>query len=215
MNSAPRVRALSVDGVANHDHAAVATHPNFRPALEQLQTLKLNLLTDSLPSWHSRSGHLHLSFDSIGFAWFTPTMSNLTSLALLSDSNCGYFSKADFSQLFFPRLQVLYLRKFTFSHHWQMKWTTIQGKTLRNLLLYGCQIVAFVRIHNEFDQDKYPIREKLAFVPGGPKNMMAYDATWSQSFLDMDTSLLKLRVFNVYHETDVERIVNGPNLHRP
>lgn len=139
-------------------------------------------------------------------------MSNLTTLELLSVSYWGYWPRIDLTPLFFPRLQVLALGKYTFTHFRQLNWIT-KHRNLRKLYLYDCPIVSRIHLLCDFDKDGYPVSG-----PGsnsrGPARVREYPATWT-NYLDAIRKFpLKLQVFQIAHEDDLEPRVSGPNVNR-
>ena len=214
-NDSPHCLTLSIIGVTNHNYAVVAAHPRFCSALGRLHSLKLNFVTEYLGPRYKPTGHPHFFFGSVGFAWLTPTMPNLTSLVLLSDSYWGYFPKVDISPLFFPCLQVLALGRYTFSHDWQLEWIIKHRGTLQTLYLYDCPIVITTRCRHGRDKDGYPITQNSTVISVGPERTKIYYATWSQYLRRMTAALLKLQVFKMFHESDVERLRARAKIHRP
>jgi len=206
----PYFRTLCIVGVANHDCAALIIHPKFCSVFERLRGLKLHFVTDELRfrEW----GSPHLFFGDCTPAWFAPFMSNLTTLELLSESYWGYWPRIDLTPLFFPRLQVLALGKYTFTHTWQLKWVTKHGN-LRKLYLYDCPIVSRIHLLHDFDKDGYPISGPGS-NPNGPERVREYPATWANYLDEIRKSLLELQVFNITHENDLERRVSQPNVNR-
>ncbi len=193
-HTTPYFQTLSIVGIANHNYAALVAHPKFLSVFERLRGLNLCFKVSGPPQFF---------FGPFASAWFAPVMSNLTTLTLLSETFWGYWPKVDLSQLVFPRLQVLALGKYTFSHDWQLKWIT-KHQELQKLYLYDCPIVKCTRILDDFDEDGYPFSLGTQFF-SGPERIRIYDATWSIYLDEMRNSLLELQVFKMFHETDEER----------
>ncbi|KAF2176195.1 hypothetical protein K469DRAFT_494383, partial [Zopfia rhizophila CBS 207.26] len=76
--------------------------------------------------------------DELPDFWLAPLQPGLKGLTLYAYQHWGKCPKLDFRCLYFKKLESLMLRRYTFTHDWQLDWILLYHSTLRELVFDSC-----------------------------------------------------------------------------
>ena len=191
----PRFRSLKIDDLHNFNVQSFAEMENFVSVLSKLGELRLRIAMDEYeedeePSWGFPV--MHDFFHNFPSTWLKPASANLQNLTIYCDTYWGYIPKCDLRSVHFPKLRKLELGNFSFSHDWQLDWILSHGKTLKELVLDNCFIVAYSYNLSAADAENYPIDPMDV---DGQEHLWAYPRSWTDYFSAFQAQLPSLKVF--------------------
>ncbi|KAI1440811.1 hypothetical protein F5Y02DRAFT_401683 [Annulohypoxylon stygium] len=204
--SAIELETLTICNLAAYDETRLTRSDLFKQVLSSVTDLRLCFLFEE----HESIKHSALWFEeqydfteSLHKTWLARDVAkNLHTLYLHSSTHSfiywGWFPRMDFRDVNrgpgpesgFPKLEVLALGKYVFSHEWQIEWFASLGRQnghggLRQLYLDDCPILSSACVWEKLD-------EKPGFVGYPRKNAMLsfeYDDQWYTEGTEVPYSL--------------------------
>lgn len=177
-------------------------------SLPSLTELKLLIATEIDESMHESPvfyEEKYEFFNHLPETWLAPSISdNLRVLSLYYNEYWGWLPKMDFRGMAFPRLKVLALGQYVFSHDWQIDWIASIGQEngsggLEELYLDNCPIMFQALQASPLDEKDpgYPLLS--AILDGAAEDLFKYPMRWHHVLPRWATTLKALRVFRMGH----------------
>ncbi|EEU36180.1 uncharacterized protein NECHADRAFT_87094 [Fusarium vanettenii 77-13-4] len=186
---------------------AGSEHVKMAIASGSLVDLRLSIATEG-PDWntamHGISEELHVSFNTLTSTWLSRSVAqNLKILSLSCPGGGGGF----------PNLKVLALKKYVFSHQWQIDWFASLG--LEELELDTCAIIYEAKGHIRLSegttivgQDNdgvsikvsnkdYPIKNWMNSLQRGPVPNHLFPIRWHNILSEWRQSMTTLKSFQI------------------
>ncbi|KAJ4317329.1 hypothetical protein N0V84_007386 [Fusarium piperis] len=175
------------------------------PSLIDLKLLITTEMDDGMSESNVYYEEKYEFFDHLSETWLAPSISdNLRVLSLYYKEYWGWLPKMDFRGMDFPKLKVLALGHYVFSHDWQVDWIASIGHTngsggLEELYLDDCPILFEALQASPLDQNDpgYPLLSTV--LEEADDEMHQYPMRWHHILSKWATSLKALTVFRMGH----------------
>ncbi|KAI1402009.1 hypothetical protein F4819DRAFT_305431 [Hypoxylon fuscum] len=214
------LETLTIRNLAGYDDTRLTSSDLFKKVLSTVTDLKLYIVFetyDSSPENEMYFPEPYGFMESLDKTWLAPEIArNLRVLSLFCDNYWGWIPKMDFRDVNpstgpesgFPKLEVLALGNYVFSHEWQIGWFASLGHHnryggLRELYLDDCPILYFARIYGELDQTPgsvgYPLKESILAQQWENEVNQNYHMRWHHVLPRWRENMTALKVFRMGH----------------
>ncbi|KAL2672152.1 hypothetical protein Neosp_012850 [[Neocosmospora] mangrovei] len=200
---------------------AGSEHVKMAIASGSLADLRLSIATEG-PDWntamHGVSEELHASFNALPSTWLSrPVAQNLKILSLSCRTYWGWNPKCDLRVAGggggFPNLKILALKKYVFSHQWQINWFASLG--LEELELDSCAIIYEAKGHIRLSKGSiivgqgndgvsikvsnkdYPVKNWMNSLQRGPVPNHLFPIRWHNILSEWRQSMTTLKSFQI------------------
>ncbi|KAF4994257.1 hypothetical protein FDECE_13196 [Fusarium decemcellulare] len=206
------IKELIISNLADYNDPNLLSSEAWKKVLSlpTLIDLKLLIATETDEPAPEHTVYFEEKYAMMGdlpFTWLSPVFSeNLRDLSLYYAEYWGWFPKMDFRLLGdspFPRLKVLALGNYVFSHEWQVDWFASVGQQngsggLEELYLDDCPILFKARQRGPLDIEDpgYPLVSNVLDV-NRIKETRNYRIRWHHVLSRWARSMGALRVFRM------------------
>ncbi|KAF5009133.1 hypothetical protein FDECE_4623 [Fusarium decemcellulare] len=202
------LQELTISNLADYDDSSLTTSEAWKKllSLPSLTHLKLLIATeedDASPESSVYFEEKYFLFENLNSTWLSPSLAdNLRVLSLYCKDFWGWFPKMDFRDVgFLPRLKVLALGKYVFSHQWQIDFFASIGKEngsegLEELYLDDCFVLYEAHQRGPLDSDGYP--DMFTVMDRGEEaETFRFTLRWYHLLSSWATTMKSLRKFTV------------------
>lgn len=203
------LRELTIANLADYHEPRLSEAWEKVLALPSLVDLKLFLTTegcDASPEAATYYPEKYEFFDEVPRSWLSPAVADkLEILSLFYRDYWGWFPKMDFRMVTLPRLKVLALGNYVFSHEWQREWIAALGREngsggLEELYLDDCPILYKAKQQGPLSTTDpgYPVTGTVLNSAWEPVKQR-YPMRWHHILRRWAESMPGLRVFRMGH----------------
>ncbi|RSL66538.1 hypothetical protein CEP54_003682 [Fusarium duplospermum] len=205
-----QLKEFTVTHLADFHHPDLANSGAFKKimSLPSLIDLKLLIAIETDMSLHDHIAYYEEKydfFDHLPGTWLAPSISdNLRVLSLYCADYWGWLPKMDFRGMEFPRLKVLALGQYVFSHDWQIDWIASIGQEngssgLEKLYLDDCPILFQALQASPLDENDPGYPSVSTILAEAETEMFKYSMRWHHVLPRWTTSMKALKVFRMGH----------------
>ncbi|RMJ20237.1 hypothetical protein CDV36_000122 [Fusarium kuroshium] len=205
-----QLKEFTVTNLADFHHPDLADSGAFKKvmSLPSLIDLKLLIATEIDESMNDHIAYYEEKyefFDHLPTTWLAPSISdNLRVLSLFYAEYWGWLPKMDFRGMEFPRLKVLALGQYVFSHDWQIDWIASIGQQngsggLEELYLDDCPLLFQALQASPLDANDPGYPSLRTILAEADADMFKYSMRWYHVFPRWAKSLKALKVFRMGH----------------
>ncbi|KAI0018946.1 hypothetical protein F4780DRAFT_477809 [Xylariomycetidae sp. FL0641] len=215
------LETLAIGNLADYHDSRLTSSTAFKsvlasPSLTQLKLFVTCEEMEGAPEYEITMPERHEFFRMLPETWLAPEVARkLEVLSLFAATYWGWAPKMDFRDVNsgrgpdsgFPKLRVLALGNYIFSHEWQIDWIASLGRQnghggLLELYLDDCPILFYTKIHCPLDEtpghEGYAIeRHVINSVDEGEKVERHYPLRWYQILPRWRKEMSALRVFKM------------------
>ncbi|KAI2465753.1 hypothetical protein F4781DRAFT_13612 [Annulohypoxylon bovei var. microspora] len=218
LSDAIELEALTIGNLAGYDETRLTSSNFFKKVLSTATELKLYVVFENYEASPENAMYFSEPYDfmeSLNKTWLAPEIAkNLRVLSLFCDNYWGWIPRMDFRDINpgtglesgFPKLEVLALGNYIFSHEWQTDWFASLGSQnrqggLRELYLDDCPILRHARFFGKLDETPgsigYPTRESILARQWGGEITQPYLLRWDHILSHWNTNMAALKIFRV------------------
>ncbi|KAI8711365.1 hypothetical protein NCS52_01399600 [Fusarium sp. LHS14.1] len=166
---------------------AECEHVKMAIASGSLVDLRLSIATEG-PDWntamHGVSEELHASFNTLPSTWLSrPVAQNLKILSLSCPGGGGGF----------PNLKVLALKKYVFSHQWQIDWQKVIRLSKGTTIVGQDNDGVSIKVSNK----DYPVKNWMNSLQRGPVPNHLFPIRWHNILSEWRQSMTTLKSFQI------------------
>ncbi|KAI1411951.1 hypothetical protein F5Y13DRAFT_200271 [Hypoxylon sp. FL1857] len=206
-----QLEALTIRNLAAYEETRLTSSNILKKVLSTVTELKIYVVVEGHERYLQNDIYLpepYLFMESLIKTWLAPEVAkNLRVLSLFCEAPWGWVPRMDFRDVNpgtgFPKLEVLALGNYIFSHEWQVHWFASQGRQnghggLLELYLDDCPILYFFQFWGTLDTSPgsagYPLTESIFNERGESETTQYNSLRWDHILSHWRQSMTALKV---------------------